>query len=252
MKRELYDLTDDPFAMFVNRVGEVLREEGIPHNIVGGAAVQGQVLSMLVEKYGIDVYGLIADPDIRVQDYLRSTDDVDVALKLEGDDRERIRRINGILPRFAFEDITPNGESIVEVRHGRVGASRPTYRIYIDGKGSDEKVIVMNIGRGNKNGKVRGLDTKWYDEFIDQSQRITVPYAEGFEIVMNIPRLEHLLASKIAGSRAKDLMDIKNLVDLTKSIGRGLDVDEIGKILLPVNERNYGRFIASYYNGNSH
>ena len=47
MKRQIYDLTNEAFGMFVNRVGTVLNEEKIPHYIGGGVAVQAYILSML-------------------------------------------------------------------------------------------------------------------------------------------------------------------------------------------------------------
>ena len=161
---------------------------------------------------------------------------------------ERIRRINEILPKLAFEAISPNGESVIEVRLARVGAHRPTYRVYVDGRGSEEEVIAMNVGRNPANGNVRGIDEKWYDEFIRQSQQIEVPYNGNFHIVMNVPRLEHLIASKIAGSRGKDLMDIKNLIDLSARSKIKIDTHEISKVLLPAYERNYNRFLSLFNN----
>lgn len=247
MKRELYDLTDEEFAMMVNRVGTVLKKEKIEHNIVGGAAVQSYVLKMLTEKYNQNICELIYNPDVRVQDYIRSTDDIDLALKLdEEDDTQRIKRINGILPKFAFEEIAPCGEVIIELKPERIGASRPTFRVYIDGKGSQEEVITMNINRGN-GGDIRNLDDHWYDEIIDKSQELIIPYTADYSLNVIVPKLEHLLVEKIAGSRAKDLMDNKNLADLSKEIGRKLNFKEMESMLLPINEKNYLRFLEVQY-----
>jgi hypothetical protein len=150
MKRSLYDLIDEPFIMFVNKVGEVLNEEGIKHNIVGGVAVQAYILDMLTKKYGKNILEIVEDERIRAQDYIRGTDDIDVSLSLKGDDVEKIKKINHILPKFAYEDISPIGESIIEFRTERVGASRPIYRVYVDDAGSKEDVISMNLSRGQE------------------------------------------------------------------------------------------------------
>jgi len=247
MKRQLYDLTDEPFAMIINRAGAVLKEENIKHNVVGGAAVQSYILHMLTTRYNEDVYSLIYNPNIRIQDYIRGTDDVDLALELnEKDDTEKIKKINKILPKFAFEEIAPCGEFIVEIRPERIGVSRPTFRVYIDGKGSQEEVIAMNINRG-KGGDIRNLEDHWYNEIIEKSQELIIPYNPNYELKVVVPKIEHLLVEKIAGSRAKDLMDNKNLADLSKETGRELNFEEMRSMLLPINEINYFRFLEAQY-----
>lgn len=247
MKRQLYDLTDEPFAMMVNRAGAVLNGEGIKHSFVGGAAVQSYILDMLAAKYNKGICGLIYSPKIRIQDYIRSTDDIDLALQFnETDDVEKIKKINKILPEFAFEEIAPSGDFIVETRPERIGASRPTFRVYVDGKGSQEEIIAMNINRGNGR-DIKNLEDSLYNEIIDNSQELTIPYNKNYELKVVVPKLEHLLVTKIAGSRAKDLMDNKNLADLAKQTGRELDFDEMGRILYPVNEMKYLRFLDAQY-----
>lgn len=247
MKRELYDLTDEPFLMFVNRVGTVLSEEQISYNIVGGVAVQSYLLSMLAKKHSADVQALIKNPEVRVQDYIRSTDDVDLALQFpkEMEDIERVRRITAVTSKLPFESISPAQEFIVEIRAGRYGASRPTFRVYIDEKGSDEEVLAMNINRGQPS-SLNNLDDCWYNEFINQGHQLSVPYSDSYSLSVRVPRIEHILATKIANSRAKDLMDNKNLVDLCRDLSVSLDIAELGRVLLPVHEDKYGKFIDQY------
>ncbi len=248
MKRELYDLTDEPLTMFVNRVGEVLREEGIEHNVVGGISVQAYLLKMLTGRHNSNICDLVYNPNVRIQDYLRSTDDIDLALKLEeSTDTERIKRINSLLPRFAIEEsISPCAESIIEIKPERIGAARPTFRVYVDERGSEEGVIAMNISRGNK-GDIHNLNDSWYDELIRGSQELVVPYTSDYSLRINVPTLEHLLATKISGSRAKDLMDNKNLVDLSKEGGVNVDLDEIERLVLPENQKKYFTFLEVHY-----
>ena len=248
MKRQLYDLTDDPFVVFVNKVENVLKAENIPHNIVGGVASQAHILDMLTKKHGKSVEDLTRDKEVRVQDYVRSTDDVDVALDLEGeiDDTDKIRRITTeILPKFNFTELSPDGESILEFKSERIGASRPRYRVYVNDKGDIEDVIAMNIGRQPKD--LHSLDPALYTEFLNQGKEITIPYSEGYTLNLRVPRLEHLLASKISQSRAKDLMDNKNLASLIKDLGVELDFAEISRTLSPKHEDNYHKFLSAEY-----
>ncbi len=247
MKRELYDLTDEPFLMFTNRVGQVLGRESIIHNIVGGTAVQSYLFYMLCKIHNSTIQGLISDQSVRVQDYIRSTDDIDVAIRLEEEeDIDKIKRINKVVSELPFEEISPNGQYIVEVRAGRIGASRPTFRVYVDSKGSDQEVIAMNISRGQP-GSLKKLDDKWYNPFLDNSQSLEVSYNEEYSLKIKVCRLEHILSTKIAAGRAKDFMDNKNLVDLAKEINYPIDFKIIEKILMPMHTDAYGHFIHSHY-----
>jgi hypothetical protein len=232
--------------MFVDREGKVLKDEGITHNVVGGVGIQSYLLNMLTKKTGRRVTNILGDESIRVQDYIRGTDDVDVALKLEGDDMAKMRRIKGIISRLGYEDISPCGEHIIEVKPERVGASRPTFRVYVNGEGSEEDVIAMNISRG-QNGDLHRLDQLWYDKFLDGSREIVIPYCSGFDLKVNVPQLEHLLAPKIAHSRPKDLMDTQNIAELARETGVGLDFKEMERILLPKHDDNYRLFLSLGY-----
>jgi len=247
MKRQIYDLTDQPLIMFADRVGKVLRDNDIQHNIVGGVAAQAYILKMMTDVYGKNVTEIAADPSIRIQDYIRSTDDIDMALGLTGDDESKIKLINQkILPALPHESISPDQESIIEFREERRGASRPLYRVYVDDKGSQEDVIALNISRGQTKDMHR-LDPKWYNAFLEQGQDLTIPYSEGYNLTVRVPRLEHVLASKIAHSRSKDLMDNRNLATLTKEADVELDFNEIATILTPMFEDEYSAFTFSEF-----
>lgn len=247
MKRELYDLTDEPFLMFANRIGKVLKEEGIRHNLVGGVAVQSYLLNMLCKKHNASVQDLLLNHGVRVQDYVRSTDDIDLALLLdEQDDIDKIRRITAFVERLPFEEIDPHEQSVVEVRAARYGASRPTFRVYVDGRGSDQDVLAMNIGRGQKDA-LKNIENTWYSTFIEQSQSLMVSYNGKYALSVQVPRLEHLIATKVAASRAKDLMDNKNLADLAKDLRVSLDFSEMEAVLLPAHIDRYADFLHQHY-----
>lgn len=247
MKRQIYDLTDQPLIMFSDKVGKVLTDANVSHNIVGGVATQAYILNMMSQFYGKNVSEMVEDSNIRIQDYIRSTDDIDLALGLEGNDGEKIRLINQeILPNLPHEAISPDEESIIEFREGRRGASRPTYRVYTDEKGSQEDVIALNISRGQLK-DLHKLDSKWYNTFIEQGQELVIPYSEDYSLKLKVPKIEHVLASKIAHFRSKDLMDNRNIATLVKKLGVDLDFNEMSEILLPNYEDNYHQFLYSEF-----
>ena len=103
----------------------------------------------------------------------------------------------------------------------------------------------MNIFRGKKD-SLRGLNEKWYDAFADQSRVLEVPYGPGYSVSVRVPKLEHLLAMKIGNSRAKDLMDNKNLTDLAKKNNQELNFAELDEILIDSPD-NYSRFLSACY-----
>jgi hypothetical protein len=231
MKRQLYDLTDDGFAVFVNKIGSTLKDAEIPYNIVGGVSVQAYILDMLCRKDGQNLEGISHNPNIRLQDYIRSTDDIDIALDLKGEDREKMSWITRyFLPKLEFDALSPDEESILEYRAERRAASRPKFRVYRNDAGTEEDVIAMNISR-NKPKEIHELEDGLYLPFIEQGVELKVPYSKGYGLSIHVPRVEHVFATKIAKSRAKDLMDIKNLSLLVKRSGKELNFCEIETIL---------------------
>lgn len=246
MKRQLYDLTDPAMFMFVDRIGKVLKEEGIPHNVVGGLAVQSYMLDMFSKKYNCSINDLVKNPDFRVQDYVRSTDDIDLALGIDGDDATKINKITRFLPKLDFEDIDPNEEAIIALKLLRKGAYRSTFLVVNDGVTSDENIIAMNISRGQE-GDLHKLSHIWYNAFLENSQRLSLQYNDKHSTSVQVPKLEHLLSNKIAASRAKDLMDCSNLVTLLKDRKVQLDFEEMGRVLMPVYQDNFQSFLSNNY-----
>ena len=72
-------------------------------------------MNRLTKKEGTDVSSLISTPKVRLQDYMRATDDIDIALKFPNDgesDIETARKINELF------EVTPNAASY-NIRHLR-------------------------------------------------------------------------------------------------------------------------------------
>ncbi len=243
MKRELYSLVDEEFAFFVDKLGEELKRRQIPHLFVGGTAVQAHILDRLIEKYELDLTTLSLGGEARLQDYVRSTDDIDIALKFpdEGaDEREVARAINDFCESVRGEYISKTENHIFEYGLDRKGIKRPIFSVSVDGEGKDG--IVLNISR--KPVDLRNLESRFYGEFIEAGQDLVIPYSAGANISIRVPKPEHILSTKISHFRAKDTMDMYNLVSLMRAAGEEIDMGEIERILLPEYTKKFEKFLS--------
>jgi hypothetical protein len=246
MKRELYNLANEELAFFVDRLHKQMEKEEIPYILVGGTAIQAHVLQRLSNKTGKNLSDLTLNPEIRLQDYIRSTDDLDLAisssvLKKYGEVgfNERINRVLSGLQ--VNETVSPSEEFLLNYKLIRKGIKRPRFQIYVDGEGNDEMQIAMNIGRSKKD--LQNLNSDNYDLFVEKGQILQVPFNPNFTINTRVIKPEHLIANKVARFRAKDTMDIHSLADIMRDCGEKLDLTEIKKLLFPTYDRNYERFL---------
>ena len=245
-KRELYNLGDEELLYLVHNLGKQMSKEEMPYLLVGGTAVQAHILKRLHERTGKTLSQLVEDPEIRLQDYIRSTDDIDLAIHSsvvrQLGDVEFGKRINRILDGLTNgEVISPSEEHILDYSLARRGIQRPVFQISVDSETDTNMQIAMNIGR--KPEDLHGLDEKFYDGFINEGQEVSIPYNDKFTLRTRIIKPEHLLASKIAQFRPKDTMDLHNLSDMMREGDETLDLTEIKGILLPEYSINYGRFL---------
>lgn len=241
MKRALYSLENEEFLFFVNKIGEKLRARKIPHIFVGGTAVQAYVLDKLHKKENLSIGELIANENIRLQDYVRATDDIDLALKFSEDGENEIKTakiINDLCEDIEGEDLADTDNYIFKFTLERKGIKRPIFGVSV----FDERAESITLKISRKSKDLKGLDNKFYNEFINSGRELFVPHYEGSNLRVRVPKLEHVLATKISNYRAKDGMDIDNLVRLSKDLGEKLDMEEIQRILLPVHTKEYERF----------
>ncbi len=244
MKRALYDLTDEEFAFFVNNFGKQMDESQIPYILVGGAAIQAHIIKRGCTKTGKTVEQIVADPNIRVQDFIRATDDVDVALDPsigEMGFSYFSRKMREVLEKLESEHISPSEEHIFRYHLMRKGVKRPVFQIYVDEETNDEQIISMNVSKDKSD--LYNLDPSYYEKFVKEGQDISIPYSSTFSLDLRVIKPEHLLATKISRFRAKDAMDIHVLADCMKENGEKIDLQEIEQILLPNYEDNYDKFL---------
>ena len=245
MKRALYDLTNEEFAYFANKLCEQLNEREIKYILVGGTAVQAHVLGRLCNQNGKNLEELVLDPKIRIQDYVRATDDIDLAIESsissKNGDFVFARKMKEIFSGIAGEYIPPSEEYILKYTVARQGIKRPIFQIHIDGETNDEQRISLNIGRNKSD--LYNLDVNNYDRFINEGQKVTIPFSSKFDLNLKIIKPEHLIASKASKFRAKDTKDIYTVVESMAKSGEKIDLVEIKKLMLPKYEKNYRQFL---------
>jgi hypothetical protein len=247
MKRALYTLANEEFGFFVNQLTKEFKKQEIPHIFVGGTAVQAHILSKLTKGKNSDISSLISDANVRLQDYIRATDDIDIALKFPNDgqsDIETAREIYGVCDSISKEYISDTENYIFEYGVERRGVKRPIFKVIVEGEPIE--AIVLNISR--KPSDLRTLDNRFYNrfynKFIDNGQDLIIPHFKNFNLHVRVPKLEHVLATKISQFRAKDSMDIQNLVEVTRDLGEEIKMNEIEEILLPEYTQKYEKFKA--------
>lgn len=243
MKRALYNITDEEFAYFVNEIGKGFDEQTIPYVFVGGTATQMHIIKRLYNIHKQDINTMAED--VRLQDYLRSTDDIDVALSsgvYNGDNIRYIEKINKFQDFLNQEVISPTEEHVVKYESVRKGAKRPVFQIHVDDKTDDEKRIALNISRRPQD--LVNLESKFYQFFVDNGKRVEVPYNQNLNINVKVINPIHLLAAKISHFRAKDTMDIHNLVDLMRDNNEQIDFGKIKEILGVNYSANFERFLS--------
>jgi len=265
-KRELYDVSDEEFAYFLNAAHGELGRENMPYIFVGGTAVQLQCAKRLCDIHGVDISTLASEPKLqskdvlRLQDHIRATDDVDLALassvyeqgsssptqESNGTVSERdvlfYNRVGRVLDGLQREAISPSEEHILDYRIHRRGVKRPVFQVYVDGEGGDEQLIAMNLSRQPSD--LKSLEDVHYDEFVERGETLAIPYNPDFNINARVISPTDLLAAKTAKFRAKDTMDLHSLADLMRANGEEVDVEGMRRILGPEYEHNLQRFIS--------
>ncbi len=240
MKRALFDITDEEFATLLERTNDSFKEAGIPHMFVGGSAVQAITSSYLCEHFGMPLLDLANSDEVRVQDCLRATDDVDVALRLEGDAVEAGKKIYPVLNKIVGETFSPSEEHIVDIRWNRKGHVKPQFLLGIDDIVDPSTVVAFNLYRAPKDLKDQALDEfeeRFYDIFLDRAVSVTIPYCAGKDITLRVKNPEDTLATKIVRGRGKDMSDALSLAKYSLMAGKPLDYRQVENTLCGKDKR---------------
>jgi len=246
VKRALYDIANDSFALFLNKVNRLFREKEIPYMFVGGTAVQLHITKIISQAEGKTIEELATSR--RLQDYLRPTDDVDIAIcpsvceKHGIDSLAYFKYMAGVLKEIEGEHISPNEERIIGFEVARMGSKRPVFNVVIDGKRSDEQKIAMNIGCHDED--LRNVEKRYYRDFLNAREKVDVPYNKNLIVKGSVIPLTYLLATKIANFRPKDLMDLHNLYSLIEAQKEKIDLPKIEEIVNSERPGNFEKFLG--------
>ena len=242
MKRELFSVADEEFLTLLDRTSFAFNRAGIPYMVVGGVSTQACVAAYLNSIHGASLKE-IKEKGIRLQDYLRATDDVDIAIRLDeqGDDKEA-REISARNKIFSVLDdivgngefISPTEEHIINIGLCRKGHVRPEFKLGVDGEIYDDKVVMFNIFRGPRdlnNTHLKEFEASLYDRFLNEAINVDIKYAPNVAVSLRIKRPEHTIATKIVNGRDKDMADVISILRQSRQAGCPIVHDMVEEIL---------------------
>lgn len=233
MKRALFDVVDEDFIVFLSRVSEQINRDGRQGVLVGGSAVQVHLANFLTQLARKPLDEVYMAGDIRTQDYIRATDDVDVSFKIPAsvseEPVERAKYVLEVLRGIEGEVISPSENNIFGYSTQRRGVKRPIFGISRDGETDPNRQIMMNVS--TRDSELQDLDPNYNGVFIEGGETIALPYSRLYTPSLRVIRLEHLIATKMAKSRPKDVMDVANLIELANKVGRTPNREEVEHIL---------------------
>ena len=216
----------------LQRTHKGFEREGIPYMFVGGVANQAHIAKFLCDYYKDNLLGLVKSQKIRVQDHLRATDDVDIVTRfryVEDSAESRIREIDDAKKIFSVLDyivedeeyFSPSEENIVKIILNKRGHVRPTFRLGINDVVDSDKIASFNIYKGPKdlkNGILKEFEDRFYDIFLNGAVNVDLPYSDKGNITLRVKDKDHLLATKIARGRPKDINDALSLIKYGKLV----------------------------------
>ncbi len=251
MKRELFNVADEEFMVLLDRANRCFVESGIPHMFVGGVANQIHIANYLCQVAGKNLLDLVNTEDIRMQDHLRSTDDVDIAyrLGLRGGDNEestirRMQAIYRILDRIVEDEVylSPSEQHLVSIKISRRAHSRPKFNLSVDGVEYDDKDVTFNLYGAPKEvseGNLKEFEDRFYDLFLSRAVNINLPYSERRNIHLRVKSPVDQLITKVVRGRPKDISDAMSLIVHSNVTGSPIDLGEARKVLCSPDSR-YG------------
>ncbi|MBI2449147.1 hypothetical protein HYV49_02525 [Candidatus Pacearchaeota archaeon] len=87
MANNWFDISDERFLTFLNSLGKAVSANDIPYAFVGGVATQVHMADYLCIVHGTTLSDLLISGEIDLSNYIRSTDNVDIAFGLPQDSR---------------------------------------------------------------------------------------------------------------------------------------------------------------------
>ncbi|MBS3073422.1 nucleotidyl transferase AbiEii/AbiGii toxin family protein [Candidatus Pacearchaeota archaeon] len=230
-KLALYDILDGEYCFLLDRVTRIFKEKGLNPAIVGGAAVQVHAANLLSQTYNRSIEDLFAEGELRQQDHIRSTDDIDIAVLdkelLMKNQTEYKNKIMSAIQEIPVKDIESSDKNdLYDISIERMGLRRPIIHVRSFNKGSR---ISFNIS--NSPTDLYHLGQTQYVSMIENAQDIVLNYGSDFSPVIRVYQLADVIATKLSACRAKDIFDIINLRECAKRAGKEIDRKRLVEIL---------------------
>jgi hypothetical protein len=255
MKRAIYTIADEEFATLLERTHSAFERAKVPYMFVGGVATQAHIVNYLCRN-GKTLADYIEDPNFRIQDHLRATDDIDITLDSGKKAEERTEedkigfgnRIFTVLDDIAgksekgntspdFTCMSPSEEHIVGISLERKGLSRPIFWLGLDQCPSSQDSVSFNFYKGPEDTnekwplEIREFERNFYHTFMQRAYTVEIPYCKNRKLAFKVKKVEDLMATKIVRGREKDYMDILSLAKHSENAGMPINYDAIKEIL---------------------
>ncbi len=208
-----YNIKDKAYFSLIGEVSEELSNSNINYALVGGAAVQVRVASILSAAKQGDI-GMVDDLDL----LLRETKDIDITSN--ADDGKFMYFFN------EWQVKNPN----IMLKH--LGEKRKEITFVTCPKTID---VILNYQ--TEPNDLKGLDENAFYECIDTATPVELWYDnKRIETVVALP--EYIVASKLTRAEEKDKFDISVLLKTTEKYGPRIDFNKI-KFILERAGKNY-------------
>jgi len=242
--KDNFTLRDEEFAHFATRVGQHLDATGMRYAIIGNTAVQAQILNMMCRKRELPILSLVENE--KLEDYLRHTSNVDVAIRPKKGESENdlIRRLIELRTTLAGieDEISPSQEHLLGYHIERDGTKRMTFKACVDGDCSG--MVGARILVGHRD--LDGFGQDFYDAMIDGAYHLKIPYSANSGVIeLRAAQPKDLLLVKGVQARPKDDMDVGALARAMQLFGKdGFDLEKLQRIFGEDYKTEFARFAA--------
>jgi len=222
MKQHIYSITDPYYLTLVKLIFEKFNDNGIPPLIVGGVAVQAHLYDMLGDGAA-----------------LRKTDDIDMMLFSFDRDRlfKSLHSLNGAYDYFG---------NLTDVIIKRNGERKPVYQYETLDKDSNVSFGEIKLNISWKEIHFYNMKSGQVNKIMNDSIKLNLAIC-GEDVSFIVPCLEHLIATKLVGSRDKDIRDINSLIFSALQTDTKIDFDKVMDILDNMYEGNKYTRAMSFY-----
>lgn len=220
-KKAKFTLLDQDYFRLAGELSEQLERYGIPHAIVGGAAVQARIAHVTSEK-GLRDLAVIGKCGLEAR--LRKTGDIDLTtLASPIDVSEVLQCIALENPNIMLDQLTEQSADFL-VNGNRILINYQTQPSQLKGFGE-------NAGH--------------YETIIATSNQINLK-SHNYAIQIRVPSVEYIIVSKLLRTQAKDAVDLHNLLTVWHNSNMTLDREKIRSILKSIGKEDlFGDFLQA-------